>query len=260
MEMTSTKLNILISNLKKLPENQLHWVENVIDILNCSHSFILHDKNLMNEEWFESFGDALMIHHAFSNEPFTKDKFEHALVNTAKLVGLKAEFATRGNRGYDIVVESTKFSLKTQADKSIKSDLIWISKYMELGKGEWSDKPNQLQGFVTAFLAHLEMSHKILILRCLKKAPNWKYELIEIPKNVLERSKNGNLKMMIDSIQMPKPGYCEIVAKDGSIDFQLYFDGGTERKLQIRKLRKSKCNLIGEWNFEPNNSIKNIEG
>lgn len=128
----------LIRIIEEFPENRLHWLESVTEILNCPHRFVLHKQKLMNHEWSLSFGDALMVHHAFSNEPFTKDKLEYALVNTANLVGIPADFAPKGNRGHDIVVDSVKYSLKTQADKSLKKNFIWISKYMELGKGEWT--------------------------------------------------------------------------------------------------------------------------
>lgn len=251
MKDKAARLKNVIKILESLPEHRLLWVEKVTDILNCPHKFVLKDETFMTEDWCLSFGDALMIHHAFSNEPFTKDKFEHALVNTAKMVEIKAEFAPRGNRGHDIEINSAKFSLKTQADKSIKRDSIWISKYMELGKGQWTDQPNQLTGLVQMFLNHLDESDRILILRCLDKQPIWQYELVEIPKDVLMRSSKGTLVMMIKSKQMPKPGYCTVLSLKNEIDFQLYFDGGTERKLQVKGLRKSLCNVIAEWTFEP---------
>ena len=251
MEKLESRKKRLIRIIEGFPDNRLHWIESVVDILNCPQRFTFYKQKLMKEDWSLSFVDALMIHHAFSNEPFTKDKFEHALVNTAKLVGIEADFAPRGNRGYDIIIGSTKYSLKTQADKSIKEDFIWISKYMELGKGEWGNKPEQLKGFVLSFLNHLNGSDRILILRCLEKAPNWKYELVEIPKLLLEKSEFGELKMMDKSTQLPKPGYCNVLGEDNILDFQLYFDGGSERKLQIKALRKKLCNIIGEWEFNP---------
>lgn len=252
MDKRESRRNRLVKIIQTFPENRLHWLENVVDILICPQRFVYHEQEFMTEDWFLSFGDALMIHHAFSNEPFTKDKFEYALVNTANLVDIEAEFAPRGNRGHDVIIGTTKYSLKTQADKSIKKDSIWISKYMELGKGDWSDDPKQLNGLVSAFLVHLKESDKILILRCLHKAPNWKYELVEIPKELLERCVYGQLEMKGNSKQMPKPGYCTVKDKSGFIDFQLYFDGGSERKLQVKGLRKSLCKVIGEWNFDPN--------
>lgn len=252
MQAKESRHERLIKIIQGFPDNRLHWLESVTDILNCPHRFVLHEQKLMNEEWSLSFGDALMIHHAFSNEPFTKDKFEYALVSTANLVDIPADFAPRGNRGHDVIIGLTKYSLKTQADKGIKKDFIWISKYMELGKGEWGDKPEHLKTLLLSFLDHLKESDKILILRCLQKAPNWKYELVEIPKTLLEKSEFGELKMMAQSNQMPKPGYCTVTDENGLQDFQLYFDGGSERKLQVKALRKSLCNIIGEWEFDPN--------
>jgi len=245
------RLNKLFKILESFPENRLHWIESVIEILNCKQIFTLRDEKSMSEDWFRSFGDALMIHHAFSNEPFTKDKFEYALVSSARLAGIDADFAPKGNRGHDVVIGTSKLSLKTQADKAIKSEIIWISKYMELGRGVWSDNPEQLQGLVTNFLNHLKQSDRILILRCLNKAPNWSYELIEIPKELLGRCSSGKLRMMQNSRQMPKPGYCDVEGENGLIDFRLYFDGGSERKLQIKSLKKSLCKSIAEWHFKP---------
>ena len=57
------------------------------------------------------------------------------------------------------------------------------------------------------------------------------------------------LEMMMESRQSPKPGYCYVTAEDGSELYQLYFDAGSERKLQIKALRKSACVLHAEWKF-----------
>lgn len=254
MDKIESRRKRIINLIETIPDARLNWIERVTDILHCPKRFILHKEEFMPEQWFDCFGDALMIHHAFSNEPFTKDKFEHAFVTTAITAGNKASFALRGNRGHDVVINNIKYSLKTQADKSIKENLIWISKYMELGKGEWSDIPNQLNGLVVSFLNHLLESDKILILRCLKKTPDWKYELIEIPKILLEHASGGRTEMKMKSKQMPKPGYCNVLDESGKLQFQLYFDGGSERKLQIKNLDKNLCILIGEWSFTPNPS------
>ncbi|HZV68423.1 MAG TPA: hypothetical protein VFG10_02735 [Saprospiraceae bacterium] len=254
MEKEETRHYRLIRIIEQFSEGRLHWIESVADILNCPKRFILHKDEFMSYDWFLAFGDALLIHHAFSLEPFTKDKFEYAIVSTAKLVEINADFAPKGFRGHDVIIKNTKFSLKTQADKSIKEHSIWISKYMELGKGDWSNDPKQLIGLVESFLNHLQESDRILILRCLDKAPSWRYEMVEIPKKLLERSANGIIEMKSDSKQMPKPGYCTVKDNSGIIDFQLYFDGGSERKLQIKSLRKDLCNVIAEWIFKPNPS------
>jgi Type II site-specific deoxyribonuclease len=57
------------------------------------------------------------------------------------------------------------------------------------------------------------------------------------------------LEMMMESRQNPKPGYCYISAADGSELCELYFDAGSERKLQVKNLLKSACVLHAEWKF-----------
>ncbi|MBK7271461.1 MAG: hypothetical protein IPI07_18800 [Flavobacteriales bacterium] len=164
----------------------MHGIEKVVRDPELSARVQLLETNLLSQDWLVTFGDTLMTHHAFSNEPFTKDKFEHALVSLRSTPFDTCPTLPR----VEIVATMSrwakeKFSLKTQADSAIKPDTIWISKYMELGRGDWSDKPEQLVGLRDGFLGHLGNSDRILILRCLKKSPLWKYELVEIPSPFL---------------------------------------------------------------------------
>ncbi len=189
------------------------------------------------------------MHHSFSSEPFSKDKFEYVLVNVLKMSGHTASLAPKGNPGHDASSDGVKLSLKTQADKGVKENIIWISKFMELGKGTWGDNPDDLVGLRKQFLEHMKAYDRILILRTLAKTPKWKYELVEIPKSLLLKAKDGELQMMADSKQYPKPGYCHVQNKAGETIFDLYFDGGTERKLQIKNLNKSVCSVHATWEF-----------
>jgi len=197
----------------------------------------------------QDFGDALRIHHCFSVEPFRKDRFEYVLQRVATLCGKEAELAPAGNPGYDMIIEEKHFSLKTQADKGIRVNELYISKFMELGQGRWRDNPEDLIGLREQFLAHLESYERILSLIALEKGPKqWKYELVEIPKSLLQEASTGQLKMRLSSRQMPKPGYCYVRGTEGE-KFQLYFDGGTERKLQVKRLMKKFCIVHAEWTF-----------
>ncbi|MBF0507678.1 MAG: hypothetical protein HQK57_01975 [Deltaproteobacteria bacterium] len=141
-------------------------------------------------------------------------------------------------------------SLKTQADRGIRENKIWISKFMELGKGNWTDKPDDLKRLRDMFLSHLNNYERILSLRAIRKAPNWKYELVEIPVELLRASAHGKLEMRLNSSQRPMPGYCYVKDVSGNDIYQLYFDGGTERKLQIKNLLKEYCIVHATWEFE----------
>lgn len=246
---TAQRIERLIAILRELRPSQLHWIETVAKTLTTPAEVALHRRDLLNQTSVLDFGDVLQIHHVFSAEPFTKDKFEYALVQVLKWRGVEASLAPKGNPGHDATIGGTRVSLKTQADKSIKKDELWISKFMELGKGVWGDNPADLEPLRMAFLEHLKRYDRVFSLRAIGKGPNWHYELIEIPKPLLQRAQTGRLEMMLESRQSPKPGYCHVTDAHGSALYQLYFDAGSERKLQIKALRKSACLLHAEWKF-----------
>ncbi len=239
----------LVRTIPELTAGQLHWIQRVVTIYAADHKFTLNDSDLFDEITLQNFGDAMRVHHSFSSEPFSKDKFEYVLVNVLNLSGHKAELAPKGNPGHDATVDGVQLSLKTQADKNIKEDSLWISKFMELGKGNWGDNPADLEGLRGQFLSHMESYKKILSLRAIQKAPHWKYELVEIPISILKLADGGELEMKLDSKQFPKPGYCYVRNERGDIIYSLYFDGGGERKLQIKNLSKDYCQVHAEWEF-----------
>lgn len=239
----------LVSSMPELTLGQLHWVQRVVSIFREEHRFTIYRSDLFDEKTLRNFGEAMRVHHSFSAEPFSKDKFEYVLVTVLKLSGRKADLAPKGNPGYDATLDGMKISLKTQTDKDIREQLLWISKFMELGKGQWKDNPGDLEGLRQQFLSHMSNYDRIFTLRALEKAPRWKYELVEIPKDLLDRARSGRLEMKLGSRQIPKPGYCYVDDDSGWKLFDLYFDGGTERKLQIKNLRKELCRVHAVWEF-----------
>lgn len=242
------RISRIINKIPTLTEGQAFWIERVLKIFDGVFDFQLHGSDILSNEDLINFGDTLRVHHSFSLEPFSKDKFEYVLEQTLKMSGKNAQLANRGNRGHDITINEQTFSLKTQADKNIKYDKIWISKFMELGGGIWGNNPDDLKGLLSCFLAHMNSYDRILTLRTLEKGPQWRYELVEIPKELLAQAQNGRLEMKLDSKQLPKPGYCHVLI-NGQLAFQLYFDGGGERKLQVKNLLKEYCNVHASWAF-----------
>jgi len=243
------KIDRLISRIPHLTNGQLYWLDRVVEVFENPHEFDILDLGLLDEETLHNFGDALRIHHTFSVEPFSKDKFEYVLERVLLQSGHDARLAPKGNRGHDITIDGKTVSLKTQADRNIRDDKIWISKFMELGQGEWGEHPDDLIRLREAFLRHLASYEKIFTLRALRRAPNWHYELVEIPKSLMLAAKGGELEMKFNSRQYPKPGYCHVRSPDGEHIYQLYFDGGTERKLQVKNLSKSHCIVHAAWRF-----------
>lgn len=248
----SDRIERLLAAIPELSDNRLQLVDRVVSVFALPRNYWRSSASeIISARTLEDFGDVLRLHHCFSREPFSKDKFEYALENVLRLSGVDAALAPRGQRGYDIRIGAENFSLKTEAAKAIRSESIHISKFMELGGGQWGDNPSDLVGLRTQFLSALNSIQRILILRALKKgSPEYLYELVEIPKHLLERAATGRLEMMGNSTQFPKPGYC-YVEENGEAQFSLYFDGGGERKLQIKGLRKDLCLVHSTWRFDP---------
>jgi type II restriction enzyme len=213
------------------------------------------DSDLISDGVLWSFGDSLRIHHCFSVEPFTKDRFEYALERAINANGGKAVRASRGNPGHDLTIGNTAYSLKTQANQGIKADFIHISKFMELGKGTWTDKVEDLAGLRDQMFHHMRSYERIITLRKLPVFGSEFYELVEIPKALLLEAANGRFESMTSSKQNPRPGYCRVFDDYGTLKFELYFDGGSERKLQVRQLRKSLCTVHATWKFPANQPL-----
>ncbi len=243
------RVQSLVSSIPELTDGQVYWLNRVIDIFECPHKFEVLTSGFFDEESLMNFGDALRIHHSFSTESFSKDKFEYVFEKVMRMSGHTAQCAGRKQKGHDIIVDGVKISLKTQADKAIKKNKIWISKFHELGKGLWGDDEDVLDVNLQKFLTHLKGYERIFTLRTLSREPNWKYELVEIPKGLLELAEHGELEMMHDSTQDNKPGYCKVYGENRKLLFQLYFDGGGERKLQVQHLLKEECVVHATWEF-----------
>jgi type II restriction enzyme len=244
------KIQEIQSALPTLSDGQLDFISTVIHELQRKATYTRNpESDVINDCVLPRIGDILRIHHCFSAEPFTKDRFEYALEASCNACGIRASRANRGNPGHDLTINNTAFSLKTQANKGIKRDTIHISKFMELGKGTWTDKESDLVGLRDRFFNHMQSYERILTLRRISDLRNEIYELVEIPKELLMEAAKGKLYMMHDSKQLPKPGYCDVHDEFGRLKFQLYFDGGSERKLQIRLIDKALCVVHATWTF-----------
>jgi hypothetical protein len=238
----------LAQALVELTPSQLDWVGAVIRQFHLPHEFHRRDdSDIVTPAVLEMLGDALRIHHAFSRQALSKDRFEFAFERALNRAGVQAELVeNRTNRGHDIAIQGVPVSLKTQADAGIRVDSLHISKFMELGKGPW-----ELPLLRDMFLKHMGSYERILQFRCLVPGPtSYLYELVEIPKTLLLEGAGAELVIQAESSQAPKPGYGYVYDAERNLKFALYFDGGTERKLQIKAIRKDLCTVHATWRFE----------
>lgn len=249
MEEKFKLINEIGSLIAPLDDGYLHLISDMATILQREVEVTTDDQSPFDEDFAHHFAGLLLVHHALSSEAFTKDKFEHAMVRVLNECGQNAALSRRGNPGEDLTVNGEKWSLKTQADRQLKMDALHISKFMELGKGEWTATIESLSGLRQRMFNHLENYDRIFSLRFKEIGDYNYYELIEIPKRLLLESVNGELTLCTESRQVPMPGYCTVYDDVGYVKFKLYFDGGTERKLQIKHLDKSLCYVRATWKF-----------
>jgi type II restriction enzyme len=249
----------LSSALEQLRPSQLNWIESVVAQFGRPAAFSRWEgSDVVTPCVLDDFGDALRIHHCFSAEPFSKDKFEYALERVLNLCGIPARRVdSRTNPGHDITIAEQRFSLKTQADQGLKRDRIHISKFMELGKGTWTNRDEEYAALRDRFFDHLSRYDRIMTLRRLagsSSAATWEYELVEIPKDLLMQARDGRLEVKRGTKQQgAAPAYYRVEdPKDDYVveKFSLYFDGGGERKLQIKGLDKNLCRVHATWRFE----------
>jgi len=247
------RVDKLAAALHELTQPQLEFIESVVD--QFRRPFITIERHpesdIVDARLLRDFGDVLRIHHCFSKQALSKDRFEFAFEKTLNLCGRFASLATsRTNPGHDITIDGVPCSLKTQADKAIKEDQLHISKFMELGKGRWPSTARGLASLRDMFLEHMLSYDRIFSLRCLSKNPHrWRYELVEIPKTLLQEASRGKFEIRRDTKQETRPGTCRVTDRHGDLKFELYFDAGSERKLQVRHLRKDLCTVHATWIF-----------
>lgn len=241
-------LECLIQNLRQASPESISYMLKLNDHLAAGiKSWVSPVSDLVNDDFAKKFGFALLVHHANSPEPLTKIAFEVTMVKVMLDCDRHAERGPMGNPGHDIKVGNQRFSLKTQADKGIIEHQVHISKMMELGKGEWTDRQEDFDALKTQVKNHIGRYERILVLRRLKSKHHHRYELLEIPKELLLEAMNFQVSISVRSKQKVKSGSIIVPDLDGSTKFKMHFDGGGERKLQLQQLQKCHCIVHATW-------------
>ncbi|WP_426118067.1 hypothetical protein [Pseudomonas sp. DSP3-2-2] len=247
MSLTDQEKTEFLAAIEELRPAQVQWLKGAILAFKVPHQFVrAQDSDIVTQAVLENLGDRMLSHHAGSRQALSKDRFEFAFEAALNDSGIAAQLVkSRTNRGHDITIAGVPVGLKTEAAANIREQTIHVSKWMELGKGEW-----ELPLLRDAFLEHMNSYDRIFTLRCLSTAPEMvRYELVEIPKDLFMQATRCELEVREGSRQNPKPGYGHVKDKYGLLMFSLYFDGGTERKLQIKSLRKDLCKVHATWTF-----------
>lgn len=245
----------IIPDIAKLSTDQFDWIRRLIQAMALPVETYRNPQSdvFTDNRVGELFFLYLVTHHTLAIQAFKQEKFEYALEQILTRIGRTATLPqSRTNPGHDLTVDSERWSLKTAADMAIRADPINLTKWMELGKGNWTNKVEDLHELRNRFLKHLNGYDRIFVLRYLTPGQRVKhhYEIIEIPKKLLLQAKKGVFALSTRSRQTTIiPGTCTVSIR-GKLGYELYFDGGSERKLKLQKLRRELCIVHAEWKFQ----------
>jgi hypothetical protein len=244
----SKHVRTLAEEVNALTASQKAWIGAFVKQFSMEHEFRFNkDSDLVDQLVLDNIGDMLRIHHAMSRRALSKAPFEYAFEKALQLSGKRAQLADSAtNPGYDLIVSGTRISLKTEAARNVKEHSIHVSKWLEMGKGHW-DPPN-IQ--LPRFLEHLNGYDRILTLRCLRQTgEQYWYELVEIPHAIMLDAATGSMEKAAKTKQESFPWYCRVSDGKGGHKYSLYFDAGSERKLQVKNLLKEHCTVHATWKF-----------
>lgn len=213
------------------------------------------DPVLGSVSFWRYFANVLLVHHATNDEKFKKKAFEFAFRNACRAEGFTAAIsASQTNPGADVIVSNTKYSLKTEADKSISAKYIKISKLME---ARWIREvaATERRGDVAKerILGHLEQYDRILTLRAFdvlqhKIRTHVRYELWEIPIDKLRLIENLTAEDFTLATKNNTFG-AEVSIDKTALSprvFLLRMDGSVE-KITVASLDVNYCRLHAVW-------------
>lgn len=209
--------------------------------------YVNENSDIISSDFATNFSNRLLIHHATHTEKFGKKAFEYAFVNASIATGKSAQIISSStNPGTDVVVDGINFSLKTEASARINRKKITISKLME---ARWIRECNTREDFangvVNRVVRHLQQYQRILILRAYNVSRNQvKYELIEIPHNLLLEIRNLTSNDFTDKTASGSCRSSVYISENKA--FTLSLDGSVE-KVTILGLDTDLCFYHASW-------------
>jgi len=239
-------LDEAITSLRTLSPIQLDVITSIIAKFSEEQAGEHLLDHFLDKAAFEYFSTRLAAHHASSSVQLKKENFEHILEQSFRRTGHAAKLTDNMvHRGADLEVDGRRYSLKTEAAKSLNRQAITISKLME---ARWirdlsgpADVPDQVRDKI---VRHLDEYDEIFMLRSYGDDKRVRYDLHEVPKAVLAKAADLNAE---DFGQLTKAGGTSAnVLIDGTKAFRLVLDGSVE-KVTISGLKVEHCPLHAWW-------------
>ena len=205
--------------------------------------------DIVTPEFESAFKTRLLFHHTVTDEVLNKKSFEYAFRDAMRVSGRRAEINTSGTaRGYDVRVDNDRYSLKTEAENSIRENVIHISKLMECAWLRYVGGSREVlvERIKKYLLPHFDNYDRILSLRIFRgfDINLVKYVLVEIPREMFLEV--GNLQPEDFREINQRNGTSAKVRYRGVDAFTLRFDGSDE-KVTISGLLVDLCTIHAGW-------------
>jgi hypothetical protein len=203
--------------------------------------------DLVNEEFNEDFSGRLLLFHAMHDAALTKKTFEYFFCGASRAAGRDAKQTENDvHPGEDVVVNEVRFSLKTEGGKSISPSALQISKLME---ARWIRECRTGDDFCRLtrerVFKHLQHYERIITLRSFQTEKHVSYQLVEIPRALLERVDTLRPSDFSARTASGSSG-ATVVDPQGRPLWVLSLDGSVE-KVTVRNLDIKKCRVHSCW-------------
>jgi hypothetical protein len=204
------------------------------------------DSDICVAEFTANFSNRLVVHHTANEEKFKKKSFEFAFVAASAAGGKTGRINTNATfPGADVTVDGTNYSLKTEASAGIDEATITISKLME---ARWIRECRTGDDFAAGVqqhvVGHLRGYERILMLRAFDVSGGVRYDLIEIPLDVLLAAQH--LTGADFAARTANGSSSATVRHNGNYAYRLRLDGSVE-KVTVSGLAVSLCTIHARW-------------
>jgi len=149
------------------------------------------------------------------------------------------ESGGRNQPRHDLLVESTRISLKTETGVGTDIGKIAITKLCTTERDPWT-----AETLVERAMEHLSRYEIILMFRAVWELPVVHYQLVEIPINLLKLMKKANFEPVGRRKGRRSLG-ADVFQKNEKM-FHVHFDG-SDGKCQVRDLAESECIVLEAW-------------
>lgn len=185
-------LNEITTGLDHLTQRQLQTVAAMVKSLHIPVEFMPGEgSNIVDQRFADEMSNLLSLHHSNHESPLNKKPFEYAMKQCLIAQGyLESDLNPRpGESAYDVYGNNERWSLKTEAAKSLSRNQVKIEKLSEARWVRDAETPEACATEVRQRLPHHMAGYdRILVLRAETQPDRFVYTLEEVPKSLLEQA------------------------------------------------------------------------